>query len=64
MNIIVNNCVILELKAAESLLKKHEAQLYNYLKATKVEVGLLFNFGEEAKLKRMIFENKYKKQSV
>ncbi|VAX18397.1 hypothetical protein MNBD_IGNAVI01-178 [hydrothermal vent metagenome] len=60
-DIIVENRVIIELKAAESLKKEHEAQLYNYLKATNIEVGLLFNFGKEPQFKRMIFENKYKK---
>ncbi len=60
-DIIVENRVIIELKAAESLKKEHEAQLYNYLKATNIEVGLLLNFGKEPKFKRMIFENKYKK---
>ena len=60
-DIIVENRVIIELKAAEVLKKEHEAQLYNYLKATNIEVGLLLNFGKEPKFKRMIFENKYKK---
>ena len=60
-DIIVENKVIVELKAAEYLMKEHEAQLYNYLKATNTEVGLLFNFGKEPKFKRMIFENKFKK---
>ena len=60
-DIIVEDRVIIELKAAESLKKEHEAQLYNYLKATNIEVGLLFNFGKEPQFKRMIFENKFKK---
>ncbi|MCF6271283.1 MAG: GxxExxY protein [Melioribacteraceae bacterium] len=60
-DILVEKHVIIELKAAESIVKKHETQLYNYLKATNVEVGLLMNFGEEAKFKRMVFENKFKK---
>jgi len=60
-DIIVENRIIIELKAAESLKKEHEAQLYNYLKATNIEVGLLFNFGKEPQFKRMIFENKFKK---
>ena len=60
-DIIVENRVIIELKATEILKKEHEAQLYNYLKATNIEVGLLLNFGKDPKFKRMIFENKYKK---
>ena len=59
-DILANKKVIVELKAVEKLIKKHETQLYNYLKATNIEVGLILNFGEEAKFKRMVFENKYK----
>ncbi len=54
-DIIVNNLVIIELKSAESLCTKHEAQLINYLKATDIEVGLLLNFGKKAEFKRKIF---------
>ncbi|MBU2542474.1 GxxExxY protein [Patescibacteria group bacterium] len=59
-DILVEDLVMVELKAAESLCEEHEAQLLNYLKATNIEYGLLFNFGREPKLKRKIFENKYK----
>lgn len=62
-DILVEKRIIVELKAVENLIKKHETQLYNYLKATDVEVGLVLNFGEEAKFKRMVFENKYKNNS-
>jgi GxxExxY protein len=40
-DIVVNYCVIVELKAAENLCEEHECQLVNYLKATEIEVGLL-----------------------
>jgi GxxExxY protein len=56
-DLIVNNVVIVELKAAESLCEEHEAQLINYLKATKIEVGLLLNFGKKAEFRRKIFTN-------
>jgi GxxExxY protein len=56
-DIIVNDKVILELKAAESLCNAHECQLQNYLRATNIEVGLLFNFGEKPECKRKIFMN-------
>jgi len=59
-DIIVNEKVILELKAAESLCKEHECQLQNYLRATNMEVGLLFNFGKKPEYKRKIFMNKNK----
>lgn len=61
-DIIVEDKVIIELKAAEGIVEAHEAQLLNYLRATKIEVGLLLNFGKEPKIKRQIFENKYKDQ--
>lgn len=59
-DIIVEDCVIIELKAAEGIIEEHEAQLLNYLKATEIEVGLLLNFGKKPQFKRQIFENKYK----
>ncbi|PKL82460.1 MAG: GxxExxY protein [Ignavibacteriae bacterium HGW-Ignavibacteriae-3] len=59
-DLLVNECVIIELKAAESLCEEHEAQLINYLKATSIEVGLLMNFGKKAEFKRKIFTNENK----
>ena len=56
-DLIVGDRVILELKACESLSAAHEAQLLNYLKATKIEVGLLLNFGQKPEYKRKIFTN-------
>ncbi|MCO6450548.1 MAG: GxxExxY protein [Caldilineales bacterium] len=44
-DIIVNNLVILELKAAEAISPVHTTQLINYLKASIIEVGLVLNFG-------------------
>ena len=60
-DIIVNNSVIIELKAAEMLAVEHELQLINYLKATEIEVGLLLNFGKKPTFKRKIFTNDLKK---
>jgi len=59
-DIVVNNKVIVELKAVEAITKEHEAQLLNYLKATKAEVGLLLNFGKKPAFKRKIFSNENK----
>ena len=59
-DILVQNTVILELKAAKKINEEHEAQLLNYLKATEVEVGLILNFGPKPQVSRKIFENKYK----
>ena len=62
-DIIVNNCVIIELKCVESMVDSHEAQLLNYLKATDCEVGLLFNFGKDPQFIRKIFTNNLKKRN-
>jgi len=51
-DIVVNDLIILEIKATKSLLAEHEAQLLNYLKATSFEVGLLLNFGPKPKVMR------------
>ena len=61
-DILVENCVLLELKAVRTLDSSHRAQLMNYLRATEIEVGLLLNFGEKPEFKRVIFDN-LKKQS-
>lgn len=56
-DIIVEEKVILELKATEFLLSSHLSQLYNYLKSTEIEVGLILNFGEKPEFKRIVFSN-------
>ncbi len=54
-DIVVEDVIILELKAVESLQKIHEAQLLNYLRATKYEIGLLVNFTHpKAEIKRFV----------
>jgi GxxExxY protein len=54
-DIVVEDKVLLELKAVESLQKIHEAQLLNYLKATKYKIGLLVNFTHpKAVIKRFV----------
>ena len=59
-DLLVNDLVIIELKASESLCEEHEAQIINYLKATDIEVGLLLNFGRKAEFRRKIFSNNKK----
>ena len=56
-DIIVEDTIILELKAAKSVVEEHDLQLINYLKATKIEIGLLLNFGKKPEFKRKIFTN-------
>jgi len=59
-DLLVNDLVIVELKAAESLCPEHECQLINYLKATDLEVGLLLNFGKTPQFKRKVLTNEFK----
>jgi len=56
-DLIVENRVILELKAKEKLVEAHEVQLINYLRATEIEIGLLLNFGKTPEFKRKFFSN-------
>lgn len=56
-DLMVNNLVILELKAAETIVQEFEWQLLNYLKATQIEVGLLLNFGKKPEFRRKVFGN-------
>jgi GxxExxY protein len=60
-DIVVEDTIIIELKAAECLIEEHELQLINYLKATDKEIGLLLNFGKRPEFKRKIFTNDRKK---
>jgi len=59
-DIIVEDTIILELKASESICEEHEFQLINYLKATNIEVGLLLNFGKKPEHRRKVLTNDYK----
>lgn len=54
-DILIEDKIIIELKAISSLNKINEVQLVNYLKATGIKVGLLVNFGEKLEFKRKIF---------
>lgn len=56
-DLVVNDVVIVELKAADRLVPEHEAQLLNYLRATPYEVGLILNFGPKPDFKRKAYEN-------
>jgi GxxExxY protein len=62
-DLLVEDKVIVELKATELLMNIHIAQIMNYLKATPVEVGMLLNFGEEPEFKRVIYTNNRKSNS-
>ncbi len=56
-DLVVEDAVIVELKAVQALTEEHDAQLLNYLKATRFEVGLLLNFGPKPQVKRKVYDN-------
>ena len=64
VDLLVEDKIIIELKAAAALAVEHEAQLLNYLKATPIEVGLLLNFGPKPSSKRRVFDNTRKKPAA
>ena len=59
-DLMVENLVILELKAVDYIVKDFENQILNYLRSTDCEVGLLLNFGKKPEFRRKIFENNRK----
>jgi len=63
-DVVVNDLVILEIKAAKAIASEHEAQLLNYLKATPYEVGLILNFGPKPETKRRSFDKNRKEWFV
>jgi GxxExxY protein len=58
---VVEGKIIVEFKAVHSLLPEHSAQILNYLNATDLEVGLLFNFGPKPEFHRKSYDNERKK---
>ena len=56
-DIIVNDIIILELKACDYLTEEFEHQIVNYLRSTHCEVGLLLNFGKKPEFIKKVFEN-------
>lgn len=56
-DLIVADKVIVEIKTTENIINAHEYQLLNYLKATKIKVGLLLNFGSTPGIRRKINSN-------
>ncbi|MET0718401.1 MAG: GxxExxY protein [Pseudoxanthomonas sp.] len=55
IDLLVENRLVVELKAVAQLAPAHEVQLLNYLKASGLHIGLLLNFGQKPQLKRKIF---------
>ena len=57
-DLVVEDRLVIEVKAVSSLLKAHEVQLVNYLRATRINVGLLLNFGARPELRRRVYQPK------
>jgi len=60
-DLLVEDKVILELKAVKAITPEHQAQALHYLRATEIEVALILNFGEKPDFKRQVFDNERKK---
>jgi GxxExxY protein len=60
-DLIVNDCLLVELKAVEQIVRQHESQTMHYLRATSIEVALLMNFGIQPRFKRFVLDNELKK---
>lgn len=63
-DLVIEQKVIAEIKAAEAIHEAHKAQLTNYLRATTCEVGFVFNFGPEAAFERRFFGNGKKRGTI
>lgn len=62
LDMIIDEKLVLEVKASERLRPDATTQLFGYLCATNLEVGLLLHFGREAKVHRVIYENRFKRR--
>ncbi|HEY2896144.1 MAG TPA: GxxExxY protein [Gemmatimonadaceae bacterium] len=61
LDILVDEKLVLEIKATERLHPDATTQLFSYLCATNLQAGLLLHFGREAKVHRVIYENRFKR---
>jgi GxxExxY protein len=64
LDMVVDERLILETKASERLHPRATQQLFSYLCATNVEVGLVLHFGREPKFHRVIGENRFKRHEA
>lgn len=55
-DLVINNKILIELKARPTLTKEDERQFWYYLKGTKYRLGLLINFGNKLEIKRRIYD--------
>lgn len=59
-DLIIEQKIILELKAQNTIKDAHEAQLLHYLRAIPIEVGFVLNFGLKPEFTRKVFANSHK----
>jgi GxxExxY protein len=59
-DLVINQVVLVELKAHRAIEPTHEAQVLNYLRASTIEVGLVLNFGPKPTFKRHVYANSRK----
>ena len=59
-DLIVNGCLLVELKAVEQISRQHASQTMHYLRATSIEVALLMNFGPLPRFQRFVLDNERK----
>ncbi len=63
-DLVINNTILLEIKAVRSITKEFEAKLLHYLKSTGLPVGLIINFSESVQVKRKVFSSDFNKQKA
>jgi recombinational DNA repair protein (RecF pathway) len=64
LDMVVDDLVVVEAKSTALLAENASRQLYNYLRCTTFEVGLLIHFGPKPLFSRCICENRFKPQHV
>ncbi len=63
-DLVVEDKIIIELKANKFLSPEDDAQILNYLKATKYEIGLILNFGKKPEIRRKIYSLSEKQKNI
>ncbi|HMF88180.1 MAG TPA: GxxExxY protein, partial [Gemmatimonadaceae bacterium] len=63
LDMIVDGKLVVEVKSTHQLHKAANRQVYNYLRSTSLEIGLLLHFGPEARIQRVIYRNQKKNPS-
>jgi GxxExxY protein len=58
LDMVVNGLVVVEIKAGATLVEADRKQLFNYLKASRLEVGLLLHFGPAPEFKRLVIQSR------